>query len=257
MANDLCRIGHRCGMVCVRLSVTLGLAGRDEPNTMANRMSVSSPGVVCWASPRWLVLWRWILEGTTMQRSLVRQEVVPLLVAFGSLVFATMVTDLVLHKLDLVWIGRYLGIPGTLLLLSSFLYSLRKRRAISFGSPRALLALHEAFTWLGGLMVLVHAGIHLNAILPWLALAAMLANVISGMTGRYLLGRSRRFLEAKREAFAGRGMNEEEIERQLFWDATTYELMTKWRAVHFPITLAFVGLGLSHIVSSLLFWQWK
>jgi hypothetical protein len=192
-----------------------------------------------------------------MQRSLVREEVVPLAVAFGALVFVTMVTDFALHELDLVWFGRYLGIPGTVLLLVSFLYSLRKRRAISFGSPKTLLASHEVLTWLGSLMILVHAGIHLNAILPWLALAAMLANVVSGMTGRYLLGRSRRFLEAKREAFAGRGMNEEEIERQLFWDATTYELMTKWRAVHFPITLAFAVLGLTHIASSLLFWQWK
>lgn len=192
-----------------------------------------------------------------MQRSLVREEVVPLAVAFGSLILATMVIDLVLHYFDLVWVGRYMGIPGTLLLLSSFLYSLRKRRVFTFGSPKSLLGLHEALAWLGSLMLLVHAGIHLNAILPWLAVVAMLANVASGVTGRYLLRRSRRFLETKRDRLVEHGLREDEIERRLFWDATTFELMTKWRAVHLPITLAFVGLGLAHILSSLLFWQWK
>jgi hypothetical protein len=39
-------------------------------------------------------------------------------------------------------------------------------------------------TWLGSLMVLIHAGIHFNAILPWLATIAMGVNVISGMVGK-------------------------------------------------------------------------
>jgi hypothetical protein len=33
-------------------------------------------------------------------------------------------------------------------------------------------------------MVLIHAGIHFNAILPWLATVAMGVNVISGMVGK-------------------------------------------------------------------------
>ena len=36
-------------------------------------------------------------------------------------------------------------------------------------------------------MVLIHAGIHFNAILPWLATVAMGVNVISGMVGKLLL----------------------------------------------------------------------
>ena len=35
--------------------------------------------------------------------------------------------------------------------------------------------------WLGSLLVLVHAGVHFNAILGWLAVGAMLINVGSGV----------------------------------------------------------------------------
>lgn len=192
-----------------------------------------------------------------MERSLVREEVLPFAVLLGSLIASTIIADALLHQLDLVWIGRYLGIPGTILILLSFFYSLRKRKVISAGKPKTLLNLHQAFAWLGALMILVHAGIHVYAILPWLALVAMLVNVISGMTGKYLLDSSRRFLAEKREAYVQRGLSNEAIEREIFWEATAVDLMKKWRAVHFPITLAFAVLGLAHILSILVFWQWR
>jgi hypothetical protein len=192
-----------------------------------------------------------------MDRSLVRKEVLPFLLMFVALIAATIVIDVLLHRVELVWIGRYLGIPGTLMILLSFFYSMRKRKLISFGKPKTLLVLHETFTWLGALMILVHAGVHIYTILPWLALIAMLVNVISGMTGQFLLSRSRRFLAEKKESFAQRGLSETAIERELFWDATTVDLMKKWRSVHFPITLVFGVLGVAHILSIFLFWQWK
>ena len=192
-----------------------------------------------------------------MERSLTRKEVIPFVMMFGALILATIITDTLLHQFDLVWIGRWLGIPGTILILLSFFYSMRKRKMISFGKPRTLLILHETLTWLGALMILVHAGIHIYTILPWLALFAMLVNVISGMTGKYLLDRSRRFLAAKKEAYSQQGLSEEAIEKKLFWDATTFDLMKKWRVVHLPITLVFAVLGITHILSIFLFWEWK
>ena len=176
---------------------------------------------------------------------------------FGSLILATVITDALLHQFELVWIGRWLGIPGTILILASFLYSMRKRKVISLGKPKTLLTLHETLTWIGALFILVHAGIHIYTILPWLALVAMLVNVISGMTGKYLLDRSRRFLANKRGAYSKQGLSDEAIEKKLFWDATTFDLMKKWRAVHLPITMAFAVLGIAHIFSIFLFWQWK
>lgn len=191
-----------------------------------------------------------------MEHSLLRKEVFPFVMMFGALIAATILGDALLHYFDLVWIGRYLGIPGTLLIFLSFLYSARKRKMISWGKPKTMLMLHQSLTWLGALMILVHAGVHIYAILPWLALIAMLVNVISGMTGAYLLDRSRRYLAEKRAVYSTRGLSEELIEKQLFWDATTFDLMKKWRAIHLPITLAFAVLGVTHILSILLFWQW-
>jgi hypothetical protein len=176
---------------------------------------------------------------------------------FGSLVLLTLISDAALHRFELVWIGCWLGIPGTILILLSFFYSLRKRRIVSFGRPKTLLALHEILAWVGSLMILVHAGIHVYTILPWLALIAMLVNIFSGMTGKYLLNRSRRFLAERKAAYAEQDLSGEEVEKKLFWDATTFDLMKKWRAVHLPITVVFGVLSAAHIVSILLFWQWK
>ncbi len=192
-----------------------------------------------------------------MERSLVTKEVIPFLKMFGALILATAITDALLHQFELVWIGRWLGIPGVILILMSFFYSMRKRKKISFGKPKTLLILHETLTWIGALMILVHAGIHIYTILPWLALLAMMVNVISGMTGKYLLDRSRRFLAEKKDFYLQQGLSEDAVEKKLFWDATTFDLMKKWRAVHLPITLAFAVLGITHILSILLFWEWK
>ena len=192
-----------------------------------------------------------------MDRSLIRKEIAPFLMMFGSLILATIITDALLHLFDMTWVGRWLGIPGTLLILLSFFYSMRKRKMINFGKPKTLLLLHETLTWIGSLFILVHAGIHIYDILPWLALLAMLINVISGLTGKYLLDRSRRHIANKKQLYVDQGLAEDEIEKNLFWDASTFDLMKKWRVIHLPITLAFGVLALVHIISILMFWEWR
>lgn len=192
-----------------------------------------------------------------MERSILRREILPFITLFTGLILGALAIDLLLHQFDLVWMGRWLGIPGTLLILAAFLYSLRKRKIIGFGKPKQMLVLHETLTWVGALMILVHAGVHIYTILPWLALVAMLVNVISGMIGKYLLDSSRRSLADKASHHRAQGMSEEAIERELFWDATTVDVMKQWRVVHLPITLAFTVLGLAHILSIFLFWQWR
>lgn len=192
-----------------------------------------------------------------MERSLVRKEILPFVVMLASLFVATITIDALLHMFDQIWIGRWLGIPGVLLILLSFFYSLRKRKKITIGKPKSFLIMHEILTLVGALMILVHAGIHIYTILPWLALAALLVNIISGMTGKYLLDRSRQFLKKKKKFYLDDGLSDEEAEREIYRDAITYDLMKKWRVVHFPITLLFTVLSLTHIISILMFWQWK
>lgn len=192
-----------------------------------------------------------------MDRSLLQRDVLPLALLFAALVAATLLVDALLHKLDIVWIGRYLGIPGMLLIAASMLYSLRKHKIILSGSPTRLLKMHKAMAWFGALLVLVHAGIHFNAVLPWLAIAAMLINVVSGLTGTFLIGRARTHVESRRKSMAARGLSAAEIETQLFWDATTLDLLKNWRVVHLPIALAFAALAIGHILVIFLFWNWR
>jgi hypothetical protein len=191
-----------------------------------------------------------------MKTSLWRQHVLPFTLLLGLLVAATLAGDFLLHRLNLVWVGRYMGIPGTLLILGSLVYSLRKRKYISTGNPKTLLKMHEFTTWLGSLMVLIHAGVHFNAILPWLATVAMGVNVVSGMVGKMLLSRSRQHVQGQREHFQLRGLSKPEVEQAVFWDAVTLDAMTQWRKVHIPIFIVFAVLALGHIISIFLFWAW-
>ncbi len=191
-----------------------------------------------------------------MTTSLWRQHILPFTLLLGLLAAATLAGDYLLHRLNLVWVGRYLGIPGTVLIIGSLVYSLRKRKYIKTGNVKTMLSLHEFGTWLGSLMVLIHAGVHFNAILPWLATVAMGVNVISGMVGKLLLDQSRRHVQDQREHFQLRGLSRPEVEQAVFWDAVTLDAMAKWRKVHIPIFIVFALLSLGHIISIFLFWGW-
>lgn len=192
-----------------------------------------------------------------MKPHLLTREVLPFLVSFAALVLSALFLDAVLHFLNLVWIGRYLGIVGTLLVLFSFRYSLRKRKIIKTGNPAVLLRRHELLAWLGSLLILVHAGIHFNSILGWLAVCAMLINICSGLAGKYLLERSRKRMLEARQAMLRRGVPEAELEEHVLLETMTFDVVKQWRAVHFPITLAFGVLALAHIIAVFLFWGWK
>jgi hypothetical protein len=192
-----------------------------------------------------------------MKNSLFQSEVLPFFFAFTALIIATLTTDFLLHQFQLVWVGRYAGIVGTVLILLSFLYSLRKRKIIEIGHPKFWLNLHIFFTWLGALMILIHAGVHFYAILPWLAVIAMIINVMSGLIGKFLFNRGQRFLTDKKAELFQHGLSPQDIEKEVFWDLVTLDMMKKWRAIHFPITLAFSVLSLIHIISIFLFWGWK
>jgi hypothetical protein len=189
--------------------------------------------------------------------TLLNRDVAPFLLAFLALVGAALLVDALLHAVKAVWLGRYLGIPGVLLIAGSFAFSLRKRKLIARGHPARLLTLHERMAWSGCLLVLVHAGIHFNAILGWLAVCALLVNVGSGLTGKYLLQRSRLRLAATSEYLSRQGLSRRELEDHMYWDSLTFDVIKQWRAVHYPVTLALSVLAIAHILCVFLFWGWK
>jgi hypothetical protein len=191
-----------------------------------------------------------------MQARLIRREVLPFVLSLAALAAVALLIDAALHLLDIVWIGRWLGIPGVVLILGSVSYSLRKRKVITVGKPAQFLRWHEGLAWLGSLLVLVHAGIHFNAILGWLAVWAMLINVGSGLTGKYLLARSKRRLDETRAQMREQGLTPEQLDERTYWDSMTFDVVKRWRVIHFPITLAFAVLATAHIVATFLFWSW-
>ena len=191
-----------------------------------------------------------------MQPQLITREVIPFTLSFAALALTALLFDGLLHYYNWVWIGRYLGILGTLILFS-FRYSLRKRKIISKGNVAALLRWHEYQAWLGSLLILVHAGIHFNSILGWLAVWAMLINIGSGLAGKFLLARARKRMLESRQFMLRQGVPEAEFEERIHLDTLTFDMVKQWRAVHFPITLAFAVLALAHIMAVFLFWGWK
>ncbi|MBU4040186.1 MAG: hypothetical protein KJ690_09420 [Alphaproteobacteria bacterium] len=194
---------------------------------------------------------------TGWRAHLVSREVLPFYLALLMLGGGALLLDALLHLLDVVWIGRWLGIPGTLLILGSFGYSLARRKWIRVASPAGLLRLHERMAWAGSLLVLVHAGVHFNAILAWLAVWAMLINIASGLTGKFLMQRARLRLEETRARLRAQGLSEAALEESLHWDSLTFDIVRRWRVVHYPVTLAFAVLALAHILAVFWHWSWR
>jgi hypothetical protein len=190
--------------------------------------------------------------------TVLRNDVLPFFFLFLLLIVSAVAVDLGLHLAHFVWVGRYLGIAGLALILGWLLpYALRKRKITTHGNPATLLRLHQATGFLGALLVIVHAGIHFNALLPWLALMAMLVNVGSGLTGVFLLQRARRGLEDRKAFLLAKGRLPSSVEQDLYWDSITVDMLKRWRVVHLPITLAFGVLTIAHVASILAFWGWR
>ena len=181
------------------------------------------------------------------------KQVLPFLFLYSLMIFITIIIDFILHYYHLVFIGRYLGLIGTCIILISFVYSLRKRKIIQSGSPKELLKMHEYLAWIGSVLILVHAGIHFNALLPWLAILMLLINVASGLVGKFLLKNANLSLSASRQELIASGMTLEEADKKLFFDTITVDVMKKWRVVHLPIAFTLGILSLLHIITILIF----
>ncbi len=186
-------------------------------------------------------------------RSVLARQVLPSVAAYVALVLAAVLADRLLHAAGLAGVGRVLGPVGTGLIIASFAYSLRKRKLLRLGSPKALLELHEVLGWVGALAILVHAGVHVHALIPWLAVGAMLVVVASGFVGKLLLRRAGDALRAREEE--GGRERDPAAERRRVLDAATVDVMKRWRAVHMPLNAAFVVLALVHVVAALMLWR--
>jgi hypothetical protein len=197
------------------------------------------------------------MNSDTLTHSLFRKDIQPFILWLVWLLALTLIIDYLLHQTRLTGFERYSGILGTLLIVISFAYSLRKKKIITFGKPKVFLIMHKYLAWTGSLMVLVHGGIHFNGILAWAAAVTMLVAVISGLVGKHLLKKSTDTLNAKKGELVKEGLSNEEIEKKIFWDSLAVKTMQKWRTVHKPITIMFGIFATLHILTIFLFWRWN
>ena len=102
-------------------------------------------------------------------------------------------------------------------------------------------------------MILIHSGIHFNALLPWLAVLMLLIAVASGLVGKFLLKRANDTLKDKITELINSGMQRSDAEKKLFMDSIAVDMMKKWRVVHLPITIILGVLSLLHILSIIIF----
>jgi len=184
------------------------------------------------------------------------KKALPLILIYLALFASAAVLHFFLNTAGFKWLLRYLGIAGTLLILFSFIYSLRKRKIIPFGKPKFLLQFHEAMAWSGAVLILAHSGIDFEAVIPRAAVFAMLIVVASGLTGKYLLKNAREDIKSKREELKAKNLSGEEIEKELFSLSLLADKMQMWRSVHIPLTVIFAAFALLHIIITLLFWRW-
>src|SRR3546814_19307038 len=80
----------------------------------------------------------------------------------------------------------------------------------------------------------------------------MAVNITSGLTGKYLVQRSKRWMKQAKTELRDEGLADSEIEQQLFWNSLAAGLVRKWRTIHLPIALAFAVLATAPILSTFL-----
>ena len=191
-----------------------------------------------------------------MWKSVLIQRTLPLTVSYLLLIIVAILLDYLLHVAHLAWIGRYMGFAGTAFLVFSFAYSARKSKVISNGTLKFFLWLHCKAGWIGTLMILIHSGIHFNAVLPWVATAFMLIVTGSGHVGQYLLKKVRDEVKMKIKQL-GLEVTDDNLDRQQYWDTLTVKTLEKWRTIHMPVVSILMALTLIHILSITFFLNWR
>jgi hypothetical protein len=196
-------------------------------------------------------------DALTMWKSVLVQRTLPLTISYLLLIIAGISLDYLLHIAHLVWVGRYLGIVGTIFLAASFSYSARKKKVIKNGALKFFLKLHCNTGWIGTLMIIVHSGIHFNAILPWAATGLMMVVTASGHVGQYLLKKVKEEVKIKIKQLGIEAAVDDEVEQQHYWDTMTIKTLELWRKVHMPMVSILLALTTIHILSIFFFWNWR
>lgn len=168
-------------------------------------------------------------------------------IAFIVMVFITAVYGLAVYILQGIppaseIFGHGMGILGfILMLMTEFLYSLRKRsRTVRWGRMSSWLQFHIFTGLVGPYMVLLHSSWKFHGLAGATTLLTMII-VLSGFIGRYIYTKIPRTLDGL------------EIEGTLSQEALKQarRLMALWHTVHIPIGMALFVSAFVHIGAAL------
>lgn len=145
-----------------------------------------------------------------------------------------------------------IGNLGSLMVLVSFVYSLRKRKILlKNGNIQSWLKGHEVLAIAGTVLIFIHAGFHTHAAVPIITLILLFISFVSGLIGRYVYESERERLKGMREWIRGKGMGANEIEETLQPLLEANKKMLRWRSFHIPLISALLLFVVFHIVSAL------
>lgn len=139
------------------------------------------------------------------------------------------------------------------IILLVFIYPIKKRVSRNHWWPRGWFRVHIVAGVIGPLAVFLHSGAHTHALVPLLALAAMVVVVVSGIIGQGVHYLALRTLNDKRRQLYEEGLAIEEIDLRLHRMAAQEEAFRLWQSVHAPMTLMFVVLTAMHVIGALYF----
>jgi len=146
----------------------------------------------------------------------------------------------------------FTGIVGTLLVIFSFAYSMRKRKKVfAFGGMKGWLASHEWLAIVGTVIIFIHTGTHFHALVPIITLLFMFTTFISGLIGRYVFNEAKGELKQKRDELKKGGLSEAEIEERLSTLTIASNALGKWRNVHMPFVSILAVMVIYHSISAL------
>ena len=149
--------------------------------------------------------------------------------------------------------GHLMGWVGLGLTLLVFVYPIKKRVSLPRQWPRDWFRVHMVAGVLGPLVILLHSGAHLHALVPVLALAAMAVVVVSGIVGQGVHYLALRTLNDRRRKLHDEGLSVDEIEFRLHRMAAQEEAFRLWQSIHAPMTLMFLVLTALHVMGAVYF----
>jgi hypothetical protein len=149
--------------------------------------------------------------------------------------------------------GHLMGWLGLGITLSVFVYPVKKRISRNRRWPREWFRVHLVAGVMGPLLILLHSGAHLHAIVPSLALATMAVVVVSGIIGQGIHYLALRTLNDRRRQLHDQGLSADEAELHLHRMVAQEEAFRLWQSIHSPMTLLFLVLTVLHVIGAVYF----